>query len=145
MKETPINPGSSNLIYPLSELREVFNRTEIMNGTIEDKGMDFDYRIEAFPEFTRLAIDIQYTHFAKDSDYILKVLQAPYSFLIKMVTIMFPKDLLVVLEYCIKGINHAAALQVPRLKNLPPVFPPPIWEDHKLLLTEIAQGLNDTI
>lgn len=146
MKEEPINPGYINHIFPIPGWKQTnFNRSEFFNAILEDGGLKFDYGIDVVIDFIKLSLTIKYIQKAKENDNGLEVISFFRSFRVVKVADIYPKDLLVVLEHCISILNQEMKEQNPPLKYLPEKFAIPVWEDHILLLEQIAQGLNDKV
>lgn len=143
MKEECINPGYINNIFRLSGKRTNFNTSEFVNGTIQDKGLKFDYDTYISGDFMKFGITIKYIRLAKETNSELDVITFFKSFKIVKVAEIYPRDLLVVLEYCIDILNKDVNNEKNLPKGLPTEFNPPLYEDHVLLLEQLAQDLND--
>lgn len=145
MKEEPINPGYVNQIFFLSGKQTCFNRSEFINSTVEDKGLRFDYQAQILDDFIKLGITIKYIRVAKETNSELDVITLFKSFRITKVAEIYPKDLLVVLEYSIDILNKDMMAEKNLPKGLPIAFPRPLYEAHTALLEQIAQDLNDKV
>ncbi len=145
MKEESINPSYANKIFFLSGKRTNFDRSEFVNATVEDKGLIFEYEVQISNAFIKLGITIRYIRIAKETNYELNVITFFKSFRIVKVSDFYPRDLLVVLEYCIDILNKDIKAEKTEIKGLPAEFSQPLWEDNILLLEQIAQDLNGKV
>lgn len=141
MKEEPINPGFANKIFELSHPSTIFNRSEFVDGNYDDKGLEFEYAVDVYPEYARLTLTIKYVQIGKESDYKLEKITFPISFKIIRATEILPYDLLVIFQYCIDMLNKEIS-QEPPLVGIPTEIPAPLWENYRESLENIAKDLN---
>ncbi len=129
MNQEPINPGCINKIYPLSEKTIGINRSEMMNGEMEDKGLKIIYEVDCNPDYIKINTTIKYVKIGNDG-YELYPFSFFRGFSLYKITEMNAGDLFIISDYCLGILNEELNQLSPPLKGVPAVFHSPYNKDN---------------